>query len=137
MNHLILCIALATSASARAEPASQLGAHVLSLHQRGGYQAATMGLYLRAPGGATLGLLRNSLGRSSVYAAHTWQTADRRYALTAGLVDGYAGGAVSPLLTASLRQPIASGLALRLALIPRPPGKGGSAALHLSVETDF
>lgn len=128
---------LIAACSAAAEPAWQLGLHVASAHERGGYESSTPGLYLRAPSGATLGLLRNSQGRSSAYAAHTWQSVDRRWALTAGLVSGYDSAPVSPLLCASLRQPLGAGRALRLAYIPRPPGKGGSAALHLSLEADL
>lgn len=137
MKHLILCIVLASSPSARAEP-WRLGAHLASAHARGGYEAATVGLYARAPDGLTLGLLRNSEGRASVYAAHTWESDDRRWALTAGLIAGYRAAPVSPLVVPSLRFPIGrdldQGPALRLAWIPKPRHEGGSSALHIAIE---
>lgn len=137
MKHLILFIVLATSASAKAEP-WRLGAHLASAHARGGYEAATLGLYARAPDGLTLGLLRNSEARASLYVAHTWQCPDRRWALTAGLITGYQASSVSPLLVPSLRLPLAHdpehGPALRLALIPKPRHQGGSSALHIAIE---
>ncbi|UDF33527.1 UNVERIFIED_ORG: hypothetical protein LHJ69_12930 [Shinella sp. XGS7] len=137
MKHLILCIVLATSASARAEP-WRLGAHLASAHARGGYEAATVGVYARAPDGLTLGLLRNSERRASLYLAHTWETRDQRWALSAGVITGYRGAAVSPLVVPSLRLPLPGqgAAALRLSLIPKARA-GGSSALHLSAEGDF
>lgn len=49
----------------------------------------TPGVYWRGESGATLGVVRNSLARPAVYAAYTWETADGRFALTAGAITGY------------------------------------------------
>jgi hypothetical protein len=124
---LLLALVLATPPAA----AQTLGLHLATAHQRGGYQAATPGLYWRSAGGCTLGWLRNSEGTPSLYAARTWQHGP--WALTAGAISGYRSAPLSPLLVPSLRAPLAHGLALRLSLIPKAR-RDGSSALHLSIE---
>lgn len=111
-----------------------LGIHLASAHAQPGFEAATVGVYAQDPQGVTLGVLRNSEGRVSVYAAQTWHSADGRWALTAGGISGYRHAAVSPLLVPSARVPLGESSALRVSLIPKPPRKGGSSALHLSLE---
>lgn len=113
-----------------------LGLHLLSAHAQPGYETATVGVYAQAPGGLTVGALRNSERRLSVYAGQTWHTADGRWALTAGVITGYRSARVTPLLVPSVRLPLGPAATVRLGLIPKPRD-GGSSALHVSVETRF
>lgn len=66
-----------------------LGLHLLTAHSAPGYESQTPGIYVRHESGATAGLYRNSIGRNSAYAGWTFETEDKRYALTAGVVSGY------------------------------------------------
>lgn len=132
MKHSILLIALAISASARAEPCL-VGTHLASLHAKPGYEWATYGVYVRSCSGLTAGVLRNSEGRSSVYLGQTWSTSDGRWSITAGGITGYRSARVSPLLVPSLALPVSARSAVRLSFLPQST-RGGSAALHLSIE---
>lgn len=132
MKHLIGLIALAALASARAEPCL-VGAHLASWHARPGYEWATYGVYARSCGGATVGALRNSEGGSSVYIAQTWSTRDGRWSLTAGGITGYRAAGVSPLVVPSLAVPLSGRAAARISFLPQAH-RGGSSALHLSIE---
>ena len=113
-----------------------LGLHLATAHLGAaqGLQAATPGIYLRTEAGLTAGVYRNSNGRTSSYAGWTWETEGRGLALTLGAVTGYAAAPVMPLVVPSARLPLAAGLALRLAYVPKPPRAGSAAGLHLSVE---
>lgn len=113
-----------------------LGLHLLSAHAQPGYEAATVGVYAQAPSGLTVGALRNSERRLSLYAGHTWQTADGRWSLTAGGITGYRSARLNPLLVPSVRVPLGGAAAARISLIPKPRN-GGSSALHLSLESQF
>lgn len=132
MKHLIGLIALAAVASAKAEPCL-VGAHLASWHVKPGLEAATYGVYARSCSGATVGALRNSEGRSSVYLAQTWTTRDGHWSLTAGGITGYRSAAINPLVVPSYAMPLSARTALRLSFLPQS-NRGGSAALHLSVE---
>lgn len=135
MRAVILLSALLAT-SAQAEP-WRAGAHALSLHTQPGFESVTPGLYVQSPSGWAGGVLRNSLGRTSVYLGRSWQSTDGRWSLTAGGISGYPAARVLPLLVPSARVDLGAGHALRLSVIPRPPGKGGAAALHLSLERSF
>ncbi len=104
-----------------------IGLHLLTAHAVPGYEAVTPGAYARHESGFTLGAYRNSIGRASAYAGWTFETEDRRFALTVGAVTGYerrcridrfehaggiatvprcsghTGGKVGPLLAPSVR----------------------------------
>lgn len=126
-----------------------IGVHLLTAHAASGYEAVTPGIYARHESGFTVGAYRNSIGRESVYAGWTWETPDRRFALTAGGVTGYErkcwrevrnepngsvstlphctgfeGGKVAPMLVPSMRLGSAR---LALVSLKRP-------ALHLAWE---
>lgn len=106
-----------------------IGLHLMSLHAQPGMETVTPGVYARyEPTGATLGLLRNSEGRASVYAGLTLQRAP--LAVTLGAVTGYQRASVLPLVVPSVR--FDGGL--RLSVIPNP---FGAWALHLSAERNF
>lgn len=113
-----------------------LGMHLATAHSGGGYQGFNPGVYVRAPSGLTAGLYRNSYSAPSAYLGWTWQTADQRWALTAGAVTGYPAARLLPVLVPSMRVGLpAPGWAARLTLIPKPPRHGVATGLHLSLET--
>jgi hypothetical protein len=136
--HCLAAAALAISQTASAAQPAEIGLHLISLHARHGYETATPGVYVRMSTGMTAGLLRNSEGRASTYLGYTWETADRRWALTVGGITGYRSAVVSPLLVPSWRYALSGNkLAWRVAYIPKPPEAGrGSSALHLALEWD-
>lgn len=101
------------------------------------FEGRNPGVYVRLDGGATLGVLRNSYGTTSAYAGWTWQTDADRYAITLGVITGYPGRAVAPLVVPSVRIGLTDATSARLSLLPRPPGGDGSAGLHLSLERRF
>lgn len=49
----------------------------------------TPGVYGRLDSGLTFGAVRNSLGRASFYVAQTWETDNKRWAITLGAISGY------------------------------------------------
>lgn len=118
-----------------------LGVHLASLHSAGGLQSANPGLYLRTESGFTAGVLRNSYSRTSAYAGWTFETQDKRFALTVGGVTGYPAKPVLPLLVPSMRIGLSEwqpGAALRLSYLPKPPADfGRSHSLHFSLERGF
>jgi hypothetical protein len=123
-----------------------LGAHLLSFHAPGAYtddagrrvayERVTPGLYLRAPSGLTFGAYRNSYGDGSAYVGWTFETDDKRFALTVAGVAGYKRAAVLPMVIPSVRFSLTDKLALRIAGAPRIE-KGGAALLHVAVEAPF
>lgn len=109
-----------------------VGLHLLSAHAQPGYQSATVGIYAQSPDGLTAGVLRNSEGGVSAYVGQTFEVGP--LSVTLGTIGGYKRGGLQPLLVPSLRLWRAGDVAARLSLIPAPPHRGGSAALHLSLE---
>jgi hypothetical protein len=115
-----------------------IGLHLATLHSNHALQAENPGIYMRAPDGATAGVLRNSYGRTSVYGGWTFETEDQRFALTVGAITGYPAKRVLPMVTPSVRLPIGdSGTALRLTFLPRAAKYGTGVGLHASVEISF
>lgn len=118
-----------------------LGLHLISLHapnchDDGGlckrYEALTPGIYARAPSGLSFGAYRNSYGRGSVYAGWTFETPDKRFALTVAGVTGYPQRGLRPMALPSIRWDLGAKTSLRIAAAPKV---GGSAALvHFAIE---
>lgn len=109
-----------------------IGLHVTTAHFDAApgatLQDRNPGVYVRADSGLTLGAYRNSIGRDSVHAGWTWETSDRRWALTAGVVSGYDLSRVGPLLVPSVRLgPV------RLSYLAKAR-RDGSQGVHLSLE---
>lgn len=120
-----------------AHASDTVGLHLASAHSKAGYETGTLGVYVRRSDGLTAGVLRNSYGRLSMHAGWTFETGDRRFAITVGAITGYPAATVAPLVVPSVRIPLASPWAARLSLLPKPPQHGSATALHLSVERDF
>lgn len=135
-----------------------IGLHLATAHagQQVPMNAATPGLYLKAPNGWAGGAYRNSLGNASLWVGKVFETADKRWALTVGAVTGYQrregqrycrhgfrhvawnpcvlgdSEPVRPLLAPSVRLPITDNVAARLSYMPK--FGDGAHALHLSLE---
>jgi hypothetical protein len=119
-----------------------VGLHLISLHAPNcyevervcrRYESGTPGVYFKAPRGLTVGGYSNSYGKPSAYAGWTFETDDRRFALTVAGATGYPRGAVVPLVAPSIRMNLSERLALRLAGSPRI-GKSGAGVVHLALE---
>lgn len=119
-----------------------VGLHLLSWHDPGchmerwhcePYNNRNPGVFARAPSGFTFGGYTNSYGLPSAYAGWTFETADRRFALTVGGVTGYPGSALRPIAVPSVRFGLGGSLALRIAGAPRVE-KGGAAVVHMALE---
>lgn len=106
-----------------------LGLHLLSAHVSPGFETVTPGAYVTCDNGATFGAYRNSIGRPSLYAGHTWQRG--RFALSAVALTGYPLAPVVPGLIPSVSFGLGAKTSGRLALVLAP--RGGSA-VHFSVE---
>jgi hypothetical protein len=114
-----------------------IGLHIATAHFGADLKAATPGVYIRNEAGFTAGVYRNSYSRTSTYAGWTWQTEDKRFALTAGAVTGYPAAKLMPLIVPSVRFEVAHGIAARIAFIPKPAKHGRAAGLHLALEREF
>jgi hypothetical protein len=132
-----LALALLLSASAHAQT---VGIHTVSVHENEGYNNVNPGLYLRLDNGVTLGTLRNSESRQSVYVGYTAETPAwhaLRAAVTVGGITGYRAAPVMPLVVPSVAYEFAPTFRVRLGYIPRPPVKNSSSALSLMFEMDW
>ena len=99
---------------------------------------ATPGIYVRHPSGFTAGFYRNSLGRGSAFAAWTWQTESRTWAITVGAVTGYDRSKVMPLVVPSVRFPIPdTSIALRISAVPPIAKHNIIGALTVALEREF
>lgn len=115
-----------------------IGLHLFTAHSAGGLEPVNPGIYARTEAGLTVGVMRNSYRRTSVYGGWTFETADRRFALTVGAVHGYpAKPALLPLVVPSVRFELGEHTAARLAFVPKPPTYGRSHGLHLMVEREL
>jgi len=114
-----------------------LGIHLASVHREPGFNNANVGAYVQFESGLTAGVVENSYRRTSFYAGWTWETADKRFALTAGAITGYPSAKVSPLLVPSYRHDMGDGWSARISYLPKPPRYGASDAVHASIERRF
>lgn len=138
---LLACAGIGYCSKAHAE-AFTFGVHLATAHFGGNdLQPLTPGAYVRVDSGPVQGLTggayRNSYDRTSGYIGWSVETADRCFAVTLGAVTGYSAARVMPLVVPSARIPIAAGLALRIAYIPKPLKEGHAPALHVATEFDF
>ena len=138
---LLACAGIGYCSKARAGGLTT-GVHLVTAHLNStDLKPITPGLYARLDSGALQGLTggfyRNSYGDMSVYAGWTFESPARWFAVTVGAVTGYSAARVMPLLVPSARIPLAAGLALRVAYIPKPVKQGHADALHLATEFAF
>jgi hypothetical protein len=125
MGLLTLCACITT-----------VGMHFGSQHFGGDnpsqYNDANPGLYVQSKGW-TAGFYRNSYRRSTLYLGHTFETDNRRWAVTMAYVTGYTYTKFT--VAPSVRLPEANGVIPRLVLIP--PLGGHSGLIHISLEKDL
>ena len=159
----IAAVLLLAATAAQAETTFGLHLHTVHLDRSASTPAKvpqdeTPGAYVRFANGATFGVVRNSFGRWSAYAAHTSDWFDGRAQLTLGAITGYHNRRVTgqraclpgrisvpwnecysrvgttnavlrPLIAPSVALPAVLGVTPRVALL----GKG----VHFSIEGSF
>lgn len=134
---LALLIALVLILAASAAQAATVGVHTFSLHDAPGYRTTTPGLYLRTDAGFTAGAMKNSHGRTSIYAAWSISTDESRpisAALTLGAITGYAIAPVVPMAVPSIAARVGQHTLVRLVAQPRYHPQQGANVLHLTLE---
>jgi hypothetical protein len=109
-----------------------VGAHLFSFHTEDSFNTFTPGLYVKWQSGVTAGVVLNSHGDPSVYGAYTFETRDRRFALTVGAITGYKSMPLAPMVIPSF---VLGNY--RVSYLPRPPWQGASDAIHISREWIF
>ena len=141
----LMVFVLAASAQAKEEPL-YLGLHLGSVHDIGGYENNNVGVYARYDGW-TGGVFQNSVSKTSVYGAYTFEMQTPRVpfvdsvAVTVGLATGYTqkiqGTVLSALIVPSAAVKIYKDVNLRVALIPAFEKVNRSTAVHFMVEMSF
>lgn len=140
-----MALLVAASAQAKEEPL-YLGLHLASIHDIGGYENNNVGVYARYDGW-TGGVFQNSVSKTSVYGAYTFEMQTPRVpfvdsvAATVGLATGYPqkiqGTVLSALFVPSAAVKIYKDVNLRVALIPAFEKVNRSTAVHFMVEMSF
>ena len=136
MKTLFTLLALFVSAMAQAQT---LGIHLVSWHDKPGYNNDNPGLYLKTKEGYLIGTVKNSEGNQSYYAGRVFDyPLTRRVtgSLTVGVISGYKVSPIMPLVTPSISVRVNPIDSLRVSYLPRV-NKSGSHALHLSFERRF
>ena len=123
-------VAVAVLLCAAGALADTVGAHLVTVHDRPGFNGVNPGLYWRGDGGLTAGAYRNSENRDSVYGGYTWTGC--AWSLSALVVAGYKAGTV-PALVPSYAFGLGDGVSVRASLVLNPM-KGGASGVHASVE---
>lgn len=118
--------------------ADTLGLHLVSAHDKPGFNDTNLGLYAQSDAGWTYGLVYNSERRPSAYLGMTW---DRSVApalglaLTVGGITGY-HLAITPMAIPSASLRLSPRHHLRLAYLAKVR-TGGAHALHLMLERRY
>lgn len=117
--------------------AAEIGLHLATAHEKGGYNSITPGLYIKSEnsfyGLNTAGILRNSIGRTSVYLGYTFDY--RNFGLTIGGITGYPHAIISPILIPSWVFSQTGPVNHRLSWLERKPDEPDSSrAIHYSLE---
>lgn len=121
MKHFLFA---ALAVAAGAGQAQVVGLHLHTWHDKAGYREWTPGAYVRLDSGLTVGALRNSFGKPSVYVGWTW---GKRAAVTVGGITGY-DRPVKPLVVPSVQWGW-----VRHTLLPKADSKG-TTGIHTSIE---
>lgn len=141
MSKFFLLLALLFCTNAHADT---IGLHVLSYHDKPGFNNANPGLYANVQG-FTAGFYCNSESRSPLFprapackvSTYVGYTVDiGPVSLTAGVITGYVRG-TTPMLLPSVRLPAIIGIHPRIAVIPKIDPKRGANVVHLMLEKDF
>jgi len=148
MKKLVLglsAILLAASSHAQDKPLV-VGLHLASIHDIGGYENNNLGVYARY-NNWTAGVFQNSVNKTSVYGAYTFDWSTPRVplvdsvAITMGLTSGYpqkiSGTDVSVLFVPSVAFKVAQDVRLRVAVIPAFGEFVRATAMHFMVEKSF
>jgi hypothetical protein len=136
MKTLILAFSLFASGLVNAQT---LGIHLVSWHDKPGYNNDNPGLYLQTQKGYLLGTVKNSENAQSFYAGKVFDyplTPRVSGSLTVGVISGYKASPIMPLVTPSVSVHLNYTDSLRVSYLPRV-NKSGSHALHMSFERKF
>jgi hypothetical protein len=104
-----------------------IGLHLESVHDRQGLNDFNPGIYAIAENGATLGVYKNSVNKTSMYVGQTFKPYGT-LRITAGVISGY-HNEVKPFAIPS----VDVGRGFRLAFVPKV-GSVKSNAVHLMYE---
>jgi hypothetical protein len=119
--------------------AQTLGLHLVSWHDKPGYNNTNPGLYLKTEKGYLLGTVKNSESTQSYYAGRVFDyPINPRVigSLTVGIISGYKASPILPLVTPSISVRVNFIDSIRVSYLPKV-NKHGSHALHLSLERRF
>jgi hypothetical protein len=139
--------ALVLAASAQAQDAPlEVGLHLVSVHDTGGYQNDNPGIYVRYDGW-TAGVFQNSVNKTSVYGAYTWEWKTPQLpvvdsvAITWGLATGYpqkiGNTELSALFVPSAAFDVSKEVRLRVAYVPAFQQYVRATAIHFMLEKTF
>lgn len=128
-----------------------IGMHLGSVHidktdwlERQAMTNANFGAYVRLESGLTAGTYRNTLRKQSFYGGWTWTGPSTKFgglnvspAVTVGVVSGYPGRNLQPLVFPSLEiQPQNSSVSLRIGYLPRTKATQAHV-VHIMIERKF
>lgn len=137
MYKLLACAFLffvvSSSGAAENSGGRVIGVHMLSIHDKSGFNTVTPGVYYKSQNGLTAGILNNSESRVGMYVGKTFESDEKVFGLTVGAITGYSA-TVTPIIVPSLYvRPVG----IRLSWLSKPPNTKGASALHISYERDF
>lgn len=128
-----LVIACSVMSSAAADEVAAYGLHIGSHHFPAyQYNNVNPGGYVRMSSGMTYGAYYNSERKFSVYAGYTMDWGP--FSLTAGLITGYQGKAVVPMLVPTVRLGKIQNTTVRVAFMPKASKDLPAHAVHLMLE---
>jgi hypothetical protein len=119
--------------------AQTIGLHLVSWHDKPGYNNTNPGLYLKTEKGYLIGTVKNSEGNQSYYMGRVFDyPINPRVSgsLTVGVISGYKVSPLLPLVTPSLAIRVNPSDSIRVSYLPKI-NKSGSHALHMSFERKF
>ena len=136
MKTLFTLLSLFVSSLAQAQT---LGIHLVSWHDKPGFNNTNPGLYLKTQEGYLVGTVKNSENAQSYYAGKVFDyplTRKVSGSLTVGVISGYKASPLLPLVTPSVSIRVNPSDSLRVSYLPKV-NKAGSHALHMSFERRF
>lgn len=132
-----LLVAFGALAATDAHAEDTLGFHVASYHSRPGFCNINPGLYYRWENGIQIGGYRNSQCRPSFYGGWFVETEGRvRAGIGLGVVSGYRGRGILPVLMPSVAVSVTEHQSLRFIYFPKTHPKA-AAVFHMTIEHRF